>query len=477
MRRALVAAAAAGIAAFQAAYQSQIPFSLTAANPNYLGTLLSSGVNLPIGLFAPDYKTPRSLQMNAGFQRELRPGTVLTMDYLRNITTHLLLGIDQNHVGDIRYFNKSAAQGAIAATLSSNGWSSIQDAINHGATITDFAMNGLGSPNLDFGGSCPFSYGCAFSGINAAAPEVPELEPIGRSVYNGLDVKLTQNVSHPLRGMKALNFQVAYSLSRFVEPGGASANTPGAFANNDQDFVNYAVDFDHPLAYEGPAALDRTQQLSFGGVADWPGGFRTSITAHFYSGLPLTLTVPNTGLGPGEIFRTDFTGDGSVGDLLPGTAVGEFGRGISASQLGGVIQNYNNTMAGQPTPAGQLLVSQGLFSVSQLQALGAVAPSISTPPPGQVGTAPLRDFDLRVSWVHRFGERFSIEPSCGIFNLFNFANFDLPPNIMSGLLNGAPGSVNNTTQAERVSNRVGLGTGVFALGAPRQVEFGMTISF
>jgi hypothetical protein len=306
---------------------------------------------------------------------------------------------------------------------------------------------------------------------------VPELEPIGRSVYNGLDVKLNHQMRNPLPGLKALNFQIAYSLSRFVEPGAASATAPGSFGLSDQDFVNSAIDNATPLAFEGPSALDRTHQLSFGGVADLPGGFRTSITAHFYSGLPLNLTVPNTGIGPGEIFRTDFTGDGTVGDLLPGTKVGSFDRDISASGLAGVIQNYNNTIAGQPTPAGNLLISQGLFTLAQLQALGGVAPTITPPPPGEVGTGPLRDFDLRISWVHKFGERFEIEPSCGIFNLFNFANFDLPPNVISGLLTGSAGSVNGTTQANRISNRVGLGTGVYALGAPRQIEFGMTINF
>jgi hypothetical protein len=472
-----VGQAAAGLAAAQSGYQAQIPFSLSAPNPNFLGTLLNQGVSLPIGLFQPGYKTPRSLQMNAGFQRELRPGTVLTVDYLRNITTHVLLGIDQNHVGDIRYFNKSAAQSAIAATLTQFGATSINQAIANGATMADFANNGLTSPAIDFGGVCPMSYGCAFPGINPAAPAIPELEPIGRSVYNGLDVKLTQQMQHPLPGIKSVNFQIAYSLSRFVEPGAASSSSPGSFSLGDQDFVNAAIDNAHPLAYEGPSALDRTHQLSFGGVADLPGGFRTSITAHFYSGLPLSLTVPNTGIGPGEIFRTDFTGDGTVGDLLPGTAVGAFDRSVMASGLNGLIQNYNNTIANQPTPAGQLLVAQGLFTVPQLQALGGVAPTISPAPAGQVNTSTLRDFDVRFSWVHKFGERFSIEPSCGLFNVFNFSNFDLPPNVMSGLLNGSAGSVNGTTQADRVSNRVGLGTGVYALGAPRQIEFGMTINF
>jgi hypothetical protein len=89
----------------------------------------------------------------------------------------------------------------------------------------------------------------------------------------------------------------------------------------------------------------------------------------------------------------------------------------------------------------------------------------------------LRAFDLKLSWVHKFGERLSIEPGIGFYNLFNFANFDLPPNVISGLLNGATGSLNGTTQADRITNRVGVGTGVFALGAPRAIEVGMRIDF
>jgi hypothetical protein len=49
--------------------------------------------------------------------------------------------------------------------------------------------------------------------------------------------------------------------------------------------------------------------------------------------------------------------------------------------------------------------------------------------------------------------------------------------VIGGLLTGAPGSVNGTTAADRIDNRVGLGTGVFALGAPRAIEVGLRIDF
>lgn len=469
-----VGEAAAGISAFQKQYQADTPFDLSAPNPNYIVTQIQNGVSPGLGLFAPNYKTPRSLQMNAGIQQEIGRGAVISIDYVRNVETHSLLGIDTNHVGDARYFNKGAAQAAISTTLAQFGVSTIDQAISAGATMADFAGNGLTSPALDFGGVCPFTYGCAFSGINPAAPELLELEPIGRSVYNALDVKLTQNVNTNFPGLRHVNLQAAYSFSRFVNSGGASPTNPSA---NDQDFVLQALDFNNPNGYSGPSLLDRTHQFSFGGFFDLPGGFRTSIISHFYSGLPSSLVVPNTGVGPGEIFRTDFTGDGTVQDLLPGTKVGSFNRMFSTGSLPTVLQNYNNIYANQATPAGQVLINNGLFTLTQLQELGGVTPSISLPPSGEVGIGGLRTIDLSLSWNHKFGERLGIEPSVAFFNLPNFANFDLPPNIISGLLTGTPGSLNGTTQPDRINNRVGVGTGVFALGAPRAIEFGMRITF
>ena len=56
-------------------------------------------------MFNPDYKSPRSVQMNIGIQHELRRGMVFSADYVRNVQTHYLLGVDLNHAGDIRYFN------------------------------------------------------------------------------------------------------------------------------------------------------------------------------------------------------------------------------------------------------------------------------------------------------------------------------------------------------------------------------------
>ena len=56
-------------------------------------------------------------------------------------------------------------------------------------------------------------------------------------------------------------------------------------------------------------------------------------------------------------------------------------------------------------------------------------------------------------------------------------HIDLPGNALNGLLTGAAGQINGTTCADHNVNRVGVGTGVYSLGAPRQIEFGLRITF
>src|SRR5208283_878818 len=90
--------------------------------------------------------------------------------------------------------------------------------------MSDFAGWGLTSSS-DFDVACTnpsagFGYPCAFGGINPNAPPLPLLEPIGRSVYNGLQTKLVENVKKPVRGVRGLNLQGSYSLSRFENSGG-----------------------------------------------------------------------------------------------------------------------------------------------------------------------------------------------------------------------------------------------------------------
>ncbi len=499
--------AAALLAGFQNQYQAAAAAAGgNAPNPNFIPNLINNGSPIPFGTFGPGYKTPRSVQINVGVERELRPGLKLSVDYVRNVSLHYLLSIDANHTGDVAYLNLPAAQAAIAGTLSACGAANITAAAspagctplhpisptdNGAATITDFANNGLDSPgDLFSGGACVANGGfqCAFGGINPNIGSVPLLEPVGRSVYNAMDIKLVGNMGRVAPGVKHANFQVSYTLSRFTNSGGANPTVPG---NSDQDFVIGALDNRNPNGLSGPSTLDRTHQLNFGGYFDLPARFRLGFISHFWSALPTSIQVPTAAGGvnasTAEIFFSDFSGDGTVGDLLPGTKVGAFGRGTSVGQLNSLITAFNTAAPNMLTPAGQALVGAGLFTQAQLLALGAHPSQICNGgskagvsdclfPVDQPAMNGLRAFDFNMSWQGKFKERLTFVPSVGIYNLFNFSNFDLPSNAMTGSLNGSSNSINGTHGATR-NDRVGVGTGVFSLGSPRVVEFGLKITF
>src|SRR5262249_9317751 len=146
-----------------------------------------------------------------------------------------------NHVGDVRYFNKTAAQNAISATLAQFGAANIDQAIAHGATVDDFVNNGLGAGNEVFGGlpSTAFGldpdHGAAFGGRNPLVGTGAFLVPNGRSTYPALQMKLQQRMENPLPGFHNVNFQVAYSLSEFNNMVGV-----------DQDFSGNAIDNANP---------------------------------------------------------------------------------------------------------------------------------------------------------------------------------------------------------------------------------------
>jgi Carboxypeptidase regulatory-like domain len=477
------------ITTLQQEYQAATLAAGPAQNSAYIANAGADGIDITgTNLFAPNYVSPRSVQMNFGVQHEVRRGTIITVDYLRNIATHNLLTVDTNHVGDYRFLNVGNANAAIQQTLLACGVTSIEGAIANcpglhpggGATISDFASNGLDSGYSLCGGfACPTA---AFAGINPSLGANQMLFPIGRSVYNALQATYKQDVGHPLRGVEHFNFQASYSFSRYVSTA------------RDSDFINFAYDNANPTKYIGPNGLDRTHQISFGGVADIWGGFKVSLISHFDSPLPSDVRIPGSGI-PGGIFQTDITGDGtgdgsfgsngSLGDLLPGTNVGDFGRKFGPSGLNGIISKFNTSMVGQLTPAGQALVNNGLFTQAELTQLSATimgGSPLTTSPAGAIGQNWLRTFDLGFNWGYKIKEKVELRPGLTIFNIFNFSNFDGPAIPFSSILDSGVGSPNGTTSAllhgvDGNYLRLGLGSGVNALGAPRALEFELKLIF
>ncbi|HYW40107.1 MAG TPA: hypothetical protein VE957_18500, partial [Terriglobales bacterium] len=465
------------------------------------------------GLLAPGFKTPRVVHISAGIQHQMGERGMFSIDYVREIGTQFPLGIDTNHVGDASYMtdgsnpnhalNSYAAElSAISATVAAVGCkpalfagSSSQAAVDcylaavAGASITDFARNGLDSSNA-FCGPFPCSVlgkqQAAFGGINPAVGSNIMYFPGGRSRYEGVHLAY-KGVSgeNPIRRLRRLEVAIAYAFSRYrsnlAEPNGSGG---------DYSLMNVAEDYNRPhLRHFGASGLDRTHQLTFTPTADLPHGLRLSMIAHLASPLPLSARVPQLDGGgvAGEIFRSDLTGDGTVGDLLPQTFIGSTGK-YSTSKLTQVITHYNATYAGQLTPAGNALMTSGLFRADQLSVLGAYAPPVQGLPGNFAEATWLKTIDLRLSRPFQVGERVKLEPNVSVFNVFNWANFGGVGNQLSGVLNGAPGSsLNNASSAGYCGSsttfctsrldRVLAGSGTYANGAPRQMEFGVRITF
>jgi hypothetical protein len=194
---------------------------------------------------------------------------------------------------------------------------------------------------------------------------------------------------------------------------------------------------------------------------------------------------------------------------VPGTQIGQFQRGTNIGNLQSVLNNYNHIYANTFTPAGACLLANnvpsgnrftcpGLISGPEvmtqgdLTALGWVMPTLGSVAPGALGIPWLKSMDLKASWPIKIKEHVMVEPSASVFNVFNFANAFLPGNLPGtslvpsdptcapncGKTPLAPNVVGGVTRGSSLTPfRASFQSGTYALGAPRQFEFGLRISF
>jgi hypothetical protein len=417
------------------------------------------------GLIFNDYKRPYGIQFNIGAQHELKPGLVVSVDYLRNRGLHFGQIIDLNRIGAADTLNVNTAQAVIAATNDAFGCPSnataaaINCAIAAGAVIQDYAFFGL-----DAGSAVD---GFAFQGNNPDFRSMQVIAPVGVSRYNALTVSLRGRLGN-WKAFRNMTTTVSYALSRFESSG----------AEPDVGFLSLSLNNDDPERYLGPSNLDRTHQFSVSLLTNLPWNFTLSTITRVSSPLSQSAVLPLAS-GTGEIFFTDLDGDGTVQDLLPDTRRGSFGREVDVSRLNQLITNFNGQVTSGFTPAAQALLSAGLFTPDQLRSLGATinaGRAVATAPTNQVGLDTFSTTDVRVSRVISLNERVRIEPMIEVFNLFNIGNYDPAGNRLSSVLTGSPGSINGTTPGTR-SNRYGLGSGSFAPGLPRAFQFGVRVDF
>jgi hypothetical protein len=231
-----------------------------------------------------------------------------------------------------------------------------------------------------------------------------------RATYQGLLLRAEKRFSH---GFQVLG---SYAYSR---------NTGTSFRNG--------FNLDNWLQNTGPTDFDYTQIANLAGVAQLPWRFELGLNFSFSSAAPFSAYV-------GGI---DFNGDGTTGDLLPGTTVNAFNRGMGRADLERLVAQFNTTYALTRDAAGRMI------------------PRLTLPANYGFGDN-FHALDLRLSRSFVFREHRRLQLIGEVFNLYNKANLSTYSGDLTSVAFGQP-----TTRA----------TQVFGSGGPRAFQLAMRVSF
>jgi hypothetical protein len=408
------------------------------------------------------FKIPYSLQFNLGFQRQLKPGTVLSVDYVHNHGIGLpFMQVDYERRRDASTFNADEARVQVASVLG-------------GKTVDQWIASNPGKAIGSFG----LMNDVIWPGVT---PDFLRAEFVtgGFALYRAIQVNLRG--SRPAFGLvKDATYLVSYALSR--------SESASEARNAETTVGQWIRDNRHPNApdYFGPTTLDHTHIFSASGAIATPGGFQLSSLWSFQTARSQLVSIPALTAATGEqaFFATNLKGDGGSGlsyeTLIPGINAGQLGRGIkSFADLNQAIQAFNQNYAGSLTPYGVALVNAGLFTPGQLRVLGAQVPTIPLAPLNNPNPwHNLLTADLRLNRPIRLGERFRANPFVDFINVFNHAPADVYPLGAAGILSGRFGSLNfDYANAPPGRGASDLDTLRSRLNATRKIQIGVRMDF
>ncbi|HTP34885.1 MAG TPA: carboxypeptidase-like regulatory domain-containing protein [Candidatus Acidoferrales bacterium] len=232
----------------------------------------------------------------------------------------------------------------------------------------------------------------------------------GRATYRGVLLRADKRFSH--------GFQLLASYAY-------SSNT-GTNTGNGFNLYNW-------LQNAGPLPNDLTHTLNVAGTTKVPWHLEVGLNFAYSSAPPFSAYV-------GAI---DFNGDGNTGDLLPGTTVGAFNRGMERSDLERLVAKFNGNYAGTKDAAGRLIRPLAL--------------------PGHYSFGDdFQSLDLRVTRSFLFQDRWRLSIVGEVFNLYNAAN-----------LNGYSGDLTSTGFGQPT----GRATQIFGSGGPRAFQLAVKVSY
>ena len=281
-----------------------------------------------VEIYPSQYPELRSYQTSIGIQRELPFNLVLTADFARRQGENAQLGeLDLNR---------------FARTI--DGLSPV---IPRCATNPDFNINDV----------------CSTGPITIWSPE-------GRTVYDGLLMKLQKRYAHRYQFVASYAFQ-----KNLVEAATVNLN-------------NYMSTYGPNLA---------KHNLNFAGTVDIPWGFKLSLNSSIISSTPTTPII--SGIDLNGAGNTSFP----ISLAVPGIPYNCFNYSCGNEDLAKAVATFNSTLAG--TKASN----------------GATVPTITLPAHYQMG-APIIDQDIRITKELTLKERYRFQVFGEFFNVFNIAN-------------------------------------------------------
>jgi hypothetical protein len=281
-----------------------------------------------VEIYPSKYPELRSYQTSIGIQRELPFNLVLTADFARRQGENAQLGeLDLNR---------------FARTI--DGLSPV---IPKCAVNPDFNVNDV----------------CSTGPITIWSPE-------GRTVYDGLLVKLQKRFSHHYQ------FVASYAMQKnLVEAATVNMN-------------NYMSTYGPNLA---------RHNFNLAGTIDMPWGIKMSINSSMISATPANPVIAGIDLnGSGN---TTFP----LALAVPGLSYGCFNAGCGKDQLTTAVATFNSTLAGT-------------------KALnGATIPTLTVPANFHLG-APVIDQDIRLTKEFAYKEHYRLQVFGEVFNVLNIGN-------------------------------------------------------
>lgn len=343
----------------------------------------------PLPLYPVDVPSWSAQHVNLGVQREIARNFVLSADFVYRHFIHGGLGANGL---DLNHFNSVRAPG--------------RTGLPAGPVIPKCVGAQQNDPQAL----------CSTGPINV-------WQSTSNQTYKGLLVRADKRFS---RGFQMLG---SYAYSSNTGTGGSGSNTGTAAL----DVSRPGLNLDNWHENYGPLTADYTHIANLAGVVELPWRVELGLNFSYSSAPPFNAFV-------GGI---DFNGDGTTGDLLPGTTVGAFNRSLGRADLVRLIDQFNQTYGLTPDTHGRTI------------------PRLTLPASYSLDHG-FHSLDLRLSRSFVFRERGRLSLIGEVFNLYNAAN-----------LIGYSGNLASAAFGQPTARF----TQLFGSGGPRAFQLAMRVSF